>query len=77
MHPTLLGKHLLSGLLGSSCSLFSAYHGYIKERAIVITLARKADMKMRLVAIAPSIFSPSPTPFTGCNSSIEYNVFNS
>jgi hypothetical protein len=76
MHPTLLGKHLLSGLLGSSCSLFSAYHGYIKERAIEITLARKADMKMRLVAIASSIFSPSPAPFTGCNSSIEYKVFN-
>jgi hypothetical protein len=62
MHPTLLRKHLLSGLLGSSCSLFSAYHGYIKERAIEITLARKADMKMRLVAIASSIFSPSPAP---------------
>jgi hypothetical protein len=62
MHPTLLGTHLLSGLLDSSCSLLTAYHGYIKERAIVITLARKADMKMRLVAIASSIFSPSPAP---------------
>jgi hypothetical protein len=63
MHPTLLGKHLLSGLLDSSCSLFSTDHrDVIKERAIEITLARKADMKMRLVAIASSIFSPSPAP---------------
>jgi hypothetical protein len=77
MHPKLLEKHLLSGLLDSSCSLFSAYHGYIKERAIEITLARKADMKMRLVAIASSIFSPSPAPLGRCDSSIEYKVFNS